>query len=60
MKNSFKIGLLALTIAIAVSSCGDGDKAASGSKTDTNKAGVDTAQKSIDTAKKAGIDTVKK
>jgi hypothetical protein len=60
MKNSFKIGFVALAIAIVVSSCGDGDKAASGSKIDTKKGGVDTSQKSIDTAKKAAIDTVKK
>jgi len=49
-----------MAITILISSCGDGDKAASGSKIDTNKASIHTSKKSIDTAKKAAIDTVKK
>ncbi len=60
MKNSFKIGLLALVITISVSSCGDGDKAASGSKIDTGKTAIDTSKKIVDTTKKATVDTGKK
>lgn len=60
MKNSFKIGFLALAIIISVSSCGDGDRASSGLKIDTNKTGGDTSKKTIDTVKKAAIDTAKK
>ena len=60
MKNSFKFGFLSLAITILISSCGNGDKTASGSKIDTNKASIDTSKKSTDTAKKTAIDTVKK
>ena len=55
MRNSFKLGLLALVIVASISSCGDGDKANGSSKTPG-----DTVSKAIDSPKKATIDTVKK
>jgi hypothetical protein len=55
MRNSFKLGLIALVITAPISSCGDGGKTTGSSKTP-----VYTASKTIDSAKKATIDSVKK
>lgn len=60
MRNSFKSGLFTLAIAVSISSCGDGDRANRGSKPDSEKTAIDTASKTIDTAKKAAVDTAKK
>ena len=63
MKNSFKIGLLAAAIMVSISSCsscGNKNKGGSEEKTDSPKTAIDTVQKTIDTTKKAGPDTVKK
>jgi len=67
MKNTFKLGFLALVLAISVASCGDGDKGKTSSP-DSLAAKVDTTAKK-DTAKavaakkdttKAKADTAKK
>jgi len=57
MKNSFKIGLLFLVVAVSISACGDGDRAGSVSKIDTPKTAIDTTKKD---ASKTAIDTAKK
>lgn len=53
MKNSFKTGLLALTIVVSFSSCDP-------SKVNSSKNPIDTSKKVIDTTKNAVIDTAKK
>ena len=73
MKNSFKMGALALVIAVSFAACkgkgaANGDSAAkmdsakmdSAKMTDTAKKMVDTAKKMMDTAKKMTKDTAKK
>ena len=63
MKNSFKISVLAAAIMFSISSCSscvNKGKGGSEEKPDTNKTAIDTGKATIDTAKKAGIDAVKK
>ena len=60
MKNLVKSGLLAIVIAITVTACGDGDKGGKGSKVDTGKTAIDTANKKIDSTKRSTVDTTKK
>ena len=67
MKNSFKIGLLAMVIALSAAGCSGcqyREKGATGEKIDTSKTnidspktGIDTSTNKVDTAKK---DTTKK
>lgn len=63
MKNSFKLGVLALAIAVSFAACkGKGSAAADSAKMDSAKmdsAKMDTAKKMMDTAKKM-TDTAKK
>ena len=62
MKNSFKIGVVAAAIIFSISSCsscGNKNKGGSEEKIDSPKSGIDTGQKPMDTAKKAGADTLK-
>jgi len=73
MKNSFKMGALALVIAVSFAACkGKGSAGADSTKnadsakmdsakmTDTAKKMMDTAKKKMDTAKKMTADTSKK
>jgi len=72
MKNSFKMGALALVIAVSFAACkGKGSAGADSAKTDsakmdsakmtdTAKKMMDTAKKKMDTAKKMTADTSKK
>ena len=61
MKNSFKIGALALVIGVSVVACDPPSKSKQESTpVDSNKTAIDTTQKVIDTTKKAGAETVKK
>jgi hypothetical protein len=53
MKNSFKIGSLAMGIAVSVIAC-DPPHA------NTNKPSIDSPQKTTDTGNKAAMDTAKK
>jgi hypothetical protein len=53
MRNSFKLGLLALTVSVTVLACDP-------PKTTSEKTPADSASKTIDTAKKAAIDSAKK
>jgi len=60
MKNSFKMGALALVMAVSFAACNGTKKPAEGDSTKADSAKVDTAKKDTlkaDTAKK---DTVKK
>ncbi|MDP9048338.1 MAG: hypothetical protein M3N14_09390 [Bacteroidota bacterium] len=72
MKNSFKMGVLALAIAVSFAACkgkgsANGDstktdsaKMDSAKMTDTAKKMIDTAKKKMDSAKKMTADTSKK
>jgi hypothetical protein len=64
MKNSFKLGVLALAIAFSFAACkGKGAAGSDSTKTDSAKmdtAKKDTAKKMADTSKKAAKDTTKK
>jgi hypothetical protein len=72
MKNSFKMGALALVIAVSFAACkGKGAAGADSTKmdsakmdsakmTDTSKKMTDTSKKMTDTSKKAAKDTTKK
>ena len=60
MKNSFKIGFLIVAIAVSALACDPPKTNSNTTPPDSGKAKIDTSQKSIDTAKKAAIDTVKK
>ena len=73
MKNSFKLGALALVIAFSFAACkgksgssaadsakADSAKMDSAKMTDTAKKMMDTAKKKMDTAKKMTADTSKK
>ena len=63
MKNLFKSGILVLGIMVSISSCsscGNKNKGVSEEKIDSPKTTIDTGLKPIDTAKKAGADTLKK
>jgi len=62
MKNSFKIGLLAMSIAFfaaGCSGCGDRGKAIPAEKIDTGNVKIDSPKSTIDTGK-GKIDTAKK
>ena len=58
MKNSFKMGALALIIAVSFAAC-KGKGSAGSADSDTSKK-ADTAMKMADTAKKMAKDTAKK
>jgi hypothetical protein len=58
MKNSFKLGVLALAIAVSFAAC-KGKGAAGGDSTKTDSAKMDSAKMTADTAKKMA-DTAKK
>lgn len=60
MKNLAKSGLLILGIAIAVTACDPTKGSATKSPVDSGEVKIDTANKKIDSAKKAGVDTVRK
>jgi hypothetical protein len=63
MKNLFKSGILVLGIMVSISSCSscsNKNKAESEGKTDSPKTTIDTTQKTIDTANKAGAGALKK
>ena len=60
MKNSFKIGFVIVGIAVSALACDPPKTNSNTTPPDSEKAKIDTSQKSIDTAKKAAIDTVKK
>jgi len=61
MKNSFKLGVLALAITVSFAAC-KGSGAAGSSDSDTSKkVVVDTTKKvTVDTTKKVTVDTTKK
>jgi hypothetical protein len=60
MKNSFKIGFLILGISVSALACHLPKANSNSTPPGSGKTKIDTSQKGIDTAKKAGIDTVKK
>ncbi len=63
MKTLFKFGVLAAAIMFSISSCSSCVSKNNGDdpvKVDSPKTAIDTTQKTIDTAKKVGTETVKK
>jgi hypothetical protein len=60
MKNSFKIGALALVIGVSMVACDPPKSKPESTPLDSNKTAIDTTQKTIDSTKKAGAETVKK
>ncbi len=53
MRNLFKIGIVALTIAVTAQACNP-------PKTNVNKTEVDSLKKALDTGTKTNIDTTRK
>ena len=61
MKNSFKLGVLALAIAVSFAACKGNGSAGSKDSDTTKKVVVDTTKKVvIDSTKKVVVDTAKK
>jgi hypothetical protein len=60
MKNLLKIWALPLIIGVSIVACDPPKGKQESAPVDSNKTAIDTAQKTIDTTKKAGPETIKK